>query len=159
MSSSPTVRSTGERGRSSDSHHHSNPHLPARRSREHYFQAHNARSNALRKAAPLNLTESALQPARDNVGPDDDEINIRGTAPGPCLVVGRNFAPGTTAADIESAMQPSGGPMLSCSLAQLFPTVTTEVIFTESGQYHCDFQQQKGMYYYLTYHITLMNPN
>lgn len=61
----------------SDSHHHSNPHLPARRSREDYFQARNARSNALRKAAPLNPTESALQPARDNVGPDDDEINIR----------------------------------------------------------------------------------
>lgn len=131
MSRSPTVRSTGERGWSSDSHHHSNPHHPAGRSREDYFQARNLSSNALRKAAPLNPRGNDLQPAQANVGPDDDEINIRGTAPGPYLVVGSNFAPGTTAADIESAMQPRGGPMLSCTLAQLLPTVTTEMIFTE----------------------------
>lgn len=131
MSSSPTVRSTGERGWSSDSHHPKNPHHPARRSREDYFQARNVRNNAPRKAAPLNPRENALQRAQDNVGPDDDEITIRGTAPGPYLVVGSNFAPGTTAADIESAMQPSGGPMLSCTIAQLLPTVTAEMIFTE----------------------------
>lgn len=36
-----------------------------------------------------------------------EEISIRGTA-GPYMVIGSNFAPGTTAADIESAMIPSG---------------------------------------------------
>lgn len=28
-------------------------------------------------------------------------------------------------------MQPSGGPMLSCTIAQLLPTVTAELIFAE----------------------------
>lgn len=131
MSSSPTVRLTGDRDWSSDSHHPSNPQHPARKSRDGYLQARNLRNKAPRKAALLNPRENALERAQNNVGPDDDEITIRGTAPGPYLVVGSNFAPGTTAADIESAMQPSGGPMLSCTISQLLPTVTAEMIFTE----------------------------
>ena len=59
-----------------------------------------------------------------------EEISIRGTA-GPYVVVGSNFAPGTTAADIESAMIPSGGEMQSCRIMSASPTVIAEMVFTE----------------------------
>ena len=72
-------------------------------------------------------------------GPDDDtaggggEISIRGTASGPFLVIGSNFAPGTTAADIQSAMVPSGGEMQSCKVTSYHPTVTAEMVFAEKA--------------------------
>lgn len=59
-----------------------------------------------------------------------EEISIRGTA-GPYVVVSSNFAPGTTAADIESAMVPSGGEMQSCRIISSAPTVMAEMIFAE----------------------------
>lgn len=58
------------------------------------------------------------------------EINIRGTA-GPYVVIGSNFAPGTTAADIESAMLPVGGEMQSCRIMTAAPTVMAEMVFTD----------------------------
>ena len=58
------------------------------------------------------------------------EISIRGTA-GPYVVIGSNFAPGTTAADIESAMIPSGGEMQSCRILSASPTVIAEMVFAE----------------------------
>ena len=58
------------------------------------------------------------------------EISIRGTA-GPYIVIGSNFAPGTTAADIESAMIPTGGEMLSCRILSASPTVIAEMVFSE----------------------------
>lgn len=59
-----------------------------------------------------------------------EEISIRGTA-GPYVVIGSNFAPGTTAADIESAMVPSGGEMQSCRIISSSPTVMAEMVFAE----------------------------
>lgn len=59
-----------------------------------------------------------------------EEISIRGTA-GPYVVIGSNFAPGTTAADIESAMVPSGGEMQSCRIISSAPTVMAEMVFAE----------------------------
>lgn len=47
------------------------------------------------------------------------------------MVIGSNFAPGTTAADIESAMIPSAGEMQSCRLMSATPTVIAEMVFTE----------------------------
>ncbi|OCK85837.1 hypothetical protein K432DRAFT_377345 [Lepidopterella palustris CBS 459.81] len=57
-------------------------------------------------------------------------INIRGMA-GPYTVVASNFAPGTTAADIEAVMAPIGGEMIGCRLASSHPTVIAEMIFVE----------------------------
>ncbi len=57
-------------------------------------------------------------------------ISIRGLA-GPCVVVGSNFAPGTTAADIESAMMPVGGEMTSCRVITSSPTVIAEMVFVD----------------------------
>jgi hypothetical protein len=55
-------------------------------------------------------------------------ISIRGLA-GPSIVVAENFAPGTTAADIESAMAPFGGPILKCRLLPSTSTVIAEIVF------------------------------
>ncbi|KAJ5890088.1 hypothetical protein N7504_010898 [Penicillium tannophilum] len=55
-------------------------------------------------------------------------LSIKG-ASGPFVVVGSNFAPGTTAADIQSALEPTSGPMLSCRVVSHNPTVTAEFAF------------------------------
>lgn len=61
-----------------------------------------------------------------------EEITIRGLA-GPYVVIGSNFAPGTTAEDIESAMIPSGGEMESCKIIALSPVVVAEMVFAEKA--------------------------
>ncbi|KAF3484208.1 uncharacterized protein GIQ15_03532 [Arthroderma uncinatum] len=58
-------------------------------------------------------------------------LNIKGRASGPCIVIGSNFAPGTTAEDIESAFSPTGGDILQCRLTKTFPSVTAELVFAE----------------------------
>ncbi|KAL9046598.1 MAG: hypothetical protein Q9214_000605 [Letrouitia sp. 1 TL-2023] len=64
-----------------------------------------------------------------------EEISIRGIA-GPYNVIGDNFAPGTTAADIESAMSPGRGEMQNCKIIQTSPTVMAEMVFAERA--HAD---------------------
>jgi hypothetical protein len=57
-------------------------------------------------------------------------ISIRGAATGgPCTVIASNFAPGTTAADIEAVMSPIGGETLGCRLLSSNPTVMVELQF------------------------------
>ena len=58
--------------------------------------------------------------------------SIRGLA-GPYVVHGSNFAPGTTAADIESAMEPIGGEIQSCKIVASTPTVIAEMVFTDKA--------------------------
>ena len=60
-----------------------------------------------------------------NVQSTGPEITIRGLA-GPYTVVGSNFAPGTTAADIEAAMLPIGGQMQNCQVGS-FPRHYTTI--------------------------------
>ncbi|KAK4173996.1 hypothetical protein QBC36DRAFT_193397 [Triangularia setosa] len=55
-------------------------------------------------------------------------LTIRGLA-GPYVVIAQNFAPGTTAADIESAMTPAGGIITSCRVLKQSPIVIAEIIF------------------------------
>ncbi|KGO77030.1 hypothetical protein PITC_005550 [Penicillium italicum] len=57
-------------------------------------------------------------------------MTIKG-ASGPFFVVGRNFAPGTTAADIQSALEPITGPMLSCQIVASQPSVVAEFAYAE----------------------------
>ena len=57
-------------------------------------------------------------------------ITIRGLA-GPYVVMASNFAPGTTSADIESAMVPIGGEMQSCRIMASSPTVIAEMVFVD----------------------------
>lgn len=93
--------------------------------------ARDARNDRLYEAAtsqsPLNGTSHETDAEADG-----KEISIRGIA-GPYLVIGSNFAPGTTAADIQSAMVPSGGEMQSCKVTSYHPTVTAEMVFAEKA--------------------------
>ncbi|KAF2764669.1 hypothetical protein EJ03DRAFT_331635 [Teratosphaeria nubilosa] len=71
---------------------------------------------------------NGLARAEENSGPG---LNIRGAARGPWVVRASNFAPGTTAADIESVMFSTGGKMNYCRLVSSAPTVIAEMSFVE----------------------------
>ncbi|KAJ5242948.1 uncharacterized protein N7469_001275 [Penicillium citrinum] len=57
-------------------------------------------------------------------------LSIKG-ASGPFVVVASNFAPGTSAADIQSALESNTGPMLSCRVINHSPSVTAEITYAE----------------------------
>ncbi|KAK2734666.1 hypothetical protein FQN57_001611 [Myotisia sp. PD_48] len=57
--------------------------------------------------------------------------NIKGRATGPCVVVGSNFAPGTTAEDVESAFGPIGGTIFGSRLTSSYPLVAVELAFAD----------------------------
>ena len=62
-------------------------------------------------------------------------LTIRGLA-GPFALLGQNFAPGTTPADVESAMTPIGGEMVSCKVVKTQPLLIMEMVFAsrEGGE-------------------------
>jgi hypothetical protein len=60
-------------------------------------------------------------------------MDIKGAASGPYIVIAQNFAPGTTAADIESVMLSVGGQMTSCKLVASNPRVIAEMAFVEKS--------------------------
>ncbi|GLI78701.1 hypothetical protein PoHVEF18_007022 [Penicillium ochrochloron] len=76
--------------------------------------------------------QAAIQSGNDqaSVRPAPAGMTIKG-ASGPFVVIGSNFAPGTTAADIQSAIEPISGPMLTCRVTSHHPTVTAEFAFGE----------------------------
>ncbi|EAW13852.1 uncharacterized protein ACLA_068800 [Aspergillus clavatus NRRL 1] len=76
---------------------------------------------------------SALNPASGQATVRDNQVGmtIRGAGSGPFVVVGSNFAPGTTAADIQSALEPVSGPIMSCWITSQHPTVTAEITLAE----------------------------
>lgn len=80
--------------------------------------------NAIRAGNAQANVRSAKQ------GRASGDLSIKG-ASGPFVVVGRNFAPGTTAADIQSALEPTTGPMLSCRIVASHPSVVAEFAFAE----------------------------
>ena len=112
-----------------DLHHVNNPQV-SRLSRRENPMARGARNNRLFEAATSKLSRNgtSLEARTEGIG---EEISIRGIAGGPYIVIGSNFAPGTTAADIQSAMEPSGGIMQSCKIISLQPTVDAEMVFSE----------------------------
>lgn len=85
----------------------------------------NSRSRASYNAPSYDSASDAKSNGRD-VG-----LNIRGAASGPHVIRAQNFAPGTTAADIESVMQNIGGPTHYCKLVASNPTVIAEMSFEE----------------------------
>ncbi|KAM0259416.1 hypothetical protein ACHAQJ_003310 [Trichoderma viride] len=68
-------------------------------------------------------------------GKRDAGMTIRGLA-GPFAIMAQNFAPGTTAADVESAMTPVGGEMVSCEVVKTQPFMIVEMVFSsrEGGE-------------------------
>ncbi|KAI0180514.1 hypothetical protein GGR52DRAFT_569259 [Hypoxylon sp. FL1284] len=95
----------------------------------------NARSNRTAKLANAfeRTTSSPASAKQVNMGrpaspPQGQGMSIRGLA-GPYVVIAQNFAAGTTAADIESAMSPIGGIVQSCRLIKTQPIVIAEIVF------------------------------
>ncbi|KAJ4986058.1 RNA recognition motif containing protein [Stagonosporopsis vannaccii] len=84
-------------------------------------------------------------------------FSIRGVASiGPFTVIASNFAPGTTASDIEAVMAPHGGESLGCKMLTASPTVMVELTFaTREGAENviATFNNQKAdgrtLYVYL----------
>ena len=87
--------------------------------------AEKAKHNLLSEALVAKGATNHIRPR-----PSGAEITIRGAA-GPYVVIASNFAPGTTAADIESAMVPSGTEISSCRIITASPTVMAEMVFSE----------------------------
>lgn len=78
---------------------------------------------------------SLAQSARDanpqaKSKPAKSGLSIKG-ASGPFIVVGSNFSPGTSAADIQAALEARTGPMLSCRVISNSPAVTAEIAYVE----------------------------
>lgn len=76
-----------------------------------------------RVTTPAGGRNTTMQSSPWNKG-----MTIRGLA-GPFVVMAQNFAPGTTAADIESAVTPVGGLVQSCRLLKTEPIVIAEIVF------------------------------
>ncbi|WEW59806.1 hypothetical protein PRK78_005286 [Emydomyces testavorans] len=86
------------------------------------------KSEPARQSAPRRTTrESRLL---SSALPEPD-LNIKGRAVGPTVVLGSNFAPGTTAEDIQSAFEPVGGRMMRCRLVSTYPAVMAEMMFAD----------------------------
>ncbi|MCJ1281300.1 hypothetical protein MMC26_000618 [Xylographa opegraphella] len=85
-----------------------------------------------RLLSAISKEEHIGRAATGNAFAGADGITIRGLA-GPYTVQASNFAPGTTAADIESAMVPIGGEMQSCRIIKPAPTVIAEMVFLDKA--------------------------
>jgi len=86
------------------------------------------RQNRTAKLADAYNRVQANAPPQPNVQRQGQGMAIRGLA-GPFAIMAQNFAPGTTAADIESAMTPVGGLVTACRLIKTHPIVIAEIIF------------------------------
>ncbi|KAL2856654.1 hypothetical protein BJY01DRAFT_242700 [Aspergillus pseudoustus] len=90
---------------------------------------------ARRRRPDENRLLSALNPSNGQaaVRNTDGGISIKGAGSESFVVVGKNFAPGTTAADIQSAIEPVSGKIVSCWVTSHQPTVTAEITFQEKS--------------------------
>jgi hypothetical protein len=86
-----------------------------------------------------NRLYAALQSESASNSVPDNQINIRGAAngisirgsAGPYVVIASNFAPGTTAADIRSALEQHTTDIMSCIILSAAPTVIAEMVFQQ----------------------------
>jgi hypothetical protein len=118
-----------------DLHKLNNPNGPAARARGPTRTASTSHlernGRTYDKFASVLNNRSSDPPARN----DAPGFNIRGVAnAGPFTVIASNFAPGTTAADIEAVMIPHAGETLGCRLLTATPTVVVELqVVTREG--------------------------
>ena len=138
----------------------------------------NTPRNAPRPVAPLSRIRSDLaveRPSRpsstrpevgsrsnsgiiNGSGGSAGGLSIRGaatsTASAPPVIVAQNFAPGTTAADIESVMVKVGGELTNCRLIASTPTVIAEMTFADPAgaeEVIEQFNGKKVRHYILTF--------
>lgn len=79
------------------------------------------------------MRQQRLEPVEVKDAPPEQELFIKGAASGPYTVVAQNFAPGTTAQDIEAVMLKVGGDMTACKLVSSAPTVIAEMTFVDKS--------------------------
>ncbi|KAI9669701.1 MAG: hypothetical protein M1831_007397 [Alyxoria varia] len=96
----------------------------------------NRLANAVEQDVAVNGTSAQFNirggPQASGLGGMGAGMNIRGMASnGPFTVIASNFAPGTTARDVESAMAPIGQDILGCVLLADVPTVIAELVFAK----------------------------
>ncbi|GAP89186.1 putative pentatricopeptide repeat protein [Rosellinia necatrix] len=107
-------------------------HLPGTAPPRARLNAQNTRSNRTTKLANAFSRTAASSSTTQQMNVVDARqgrgITIKGLA-GPFAVLAQNFAPGTTAADIESALTPVGGLINSCRLVKTHPIVIAEIVF------------------------------
>jgi hypothetical protein len=120
-----------------DLHKLNNPNGPAGRARGPGPNRTASASQIDRNTRTFDKFASALNrhanpPPRNN---ESTGFSIRGVAnTGPFTVIASNFAPGTTAADIEAVMAPHAGETLGCKLLASSPTVMVELqVVTKEG--------------------------
>lgn len=104
------------------------------------------------------VNRAAKPAARNNDAPG---FNIRGVATGgPYTVIASNFAPGTTAADIEAVMSPHAGETLGCRLLSAAPTVMVELqVVTREGAENviATFNNQKVLSPWKSFQISVID--
>ncbi|KAI1450666.1 hypothetical protein F5Y02DRAFT_365496 [Annulohypoxylon stygium] len=83
--------------------------------------------NALERTASSPASEQQVNWQRTPTGPRQG-MKIKGSA-GPFVVMAQNFAPGTTAADIENVMTPVGGLISNCRILKTHPIIIAEITF------------------------------
>jgi N-acetylmuramic acid 6-phosphate (MurNAc-6-P) etherase len=66
-----------------------------------------------------------------NINTRNPEISIRGSGTGPFVVLARNFAPGTNAADIEAALEPVAGHIVGVHITSHKPYVNAQIACAE----------------------------
>lgn len=108
---------------------HKPPSRPSSAAAQH--ERANRLASAVNNSEQANILPSS-QARKAQPGPG---FSIKGTA-GPFVVQASNFAPGTTAADIEAAMQSvstdsTGNSLISCRILASNPTVMAEMEFSE----------------------------
>ncbi|KAI1268348.1 hypothetical protein F5Y18DRAFT_225984 [Xylariaceae sp. FL1019] len=91
-------------------------------------KSQSSKANRTAKLANAFQRTAASNAQQLNIRSQMPTMSIKGLA-GPFAVLAQNFAPGTTAADIESAMTPVGGIVSSCRLVKTQPIVIAEVVF------------------------------
>ncbi len=132
MTSAPKVKANVNASWGHDLHQVNNPQLSltTRVPRNNHMARTTQKSRLYEAITAQKPRDGLSNPVKANKLVE--EITIRGLA-GPYVVIGTNFASGTTAADIESAMVPSGGEMHSCRIIASDPTVIAEMVFVEKA--------------------------
>ncbi|KAM3563844.1 hypothetical protein ARSEF4850_002143 [Beauveria asiatica] len=85
-------------------------------------------NNSRNKVAAAARSQVNVRAAAAVAPQQQHGISIRGIA-GPYAIMGQNFAPGTTPADVESAMTPIGGEMIRCEVVKTQPFLMMEMVF------------------------------
>lgn len=112
----------------------SGPAVPKgpKRQLQHQQQQQQQQQQRASKLSQAISRDQARAPAQQQANVRAAGISIRGLA-GPPVIMAQNFAPGTTAADIESAFTPCGGIVTSCRLLKTSPIVIAEIVFEDSN--------------------------